>query len=217
MIKKLVFYALLSFFTLICYGNSITPPTNHFFYLGLSGGYGSTTWEGLVPSSTNQNLAINMSTPIKVTEGGEVWGVFAGYEFIPTFAIEFNYIRYPNAQISFDPISLFSFENNDLTEFTTRTETVSLMAKVMLVIPDTFIRVYSGAGAAEVHRKDLLIDEWRLSPTFGAGLNFLFGRHFMGEIGANYTAGFGESQLNPTNTYFPFLYSVTGRLAYRFN
>jgi hypothetical protein len=183
-------------------------------YVGGLGGYGSTTWQGLVPSKENINDAINMSTPIEVQEGGGVWGVIAGYELIPAFAIELSYMKYPDAMVTFDSASIFSFMNNDLTEFVSQTDTINVMGKVMFVIPHTNIRAYSSAGIASVHREDMLLDERRISPTFGVGLNYHLTENFMAELGGNYTAGFGESQLNPTNTYFPFLYSVSLRLAY---
>lgn len=186
------------------------------FYLGAMVGYGSSTWQGLVPPKKHQNLAISMSTPIRVNEGGRVWGFFFGHEFTPFFALEASYMRFPDARVSFDPMSIFSFENNDLTEFVTKTETVNLMGKIMLHVPATKMRVYSSAGVASLHRDDMLMNLWRFSPTFGAGLNYRFTDHFMGEFGGNYTAGYGESQLNPTDSYFPFLYSITLRLAYCF-
>lgn len=186
------------------------------FYIGVLGGYGSTTWQGLVPTASNQNLAISISTPLNVTEGGGVWGGLAGYEISPYFALETSYVRYPNANITFDEISLFSFANEGETEFNTYTETLSLMGKVMLVIPNTKVRIYSGVGVAGLHRDDVLIDSWRLTPTFGAGFNYHFTDHFMGEAGGIYTAGYGESRLNPTISYFPFLYALTLRLDYFF-
>lgn len=188
----------------------------HSFYVGAMGGYGSTTWQGLVPSTENQNLALSMSTPLDVTEGGAVWGVLAGFEFVPALAVEASYMRYADAKISFDEMSLFSFDNNGSLGFVSQTEALSVMGKIMLPVPHTKVRIYSSAGVADVHRSDILKDEWRVSPTFGAGLNYQLTDHFMGELGGNYTAGFGESQLNPTESYFPFLYSVTLRLAYYF-
>lgn len=194
--------------------NALTKP--HGLYFGAIAGYGSTTWDGLVPSSRNQNIAMSMSTPIQVNEGGGVWGALFGYEFSPYFALEANYLKYADAQVLFDPQSLFAFNNNDLTAFTTQTESVSLMGKIMLVIPNTKIRVYSSAGVANLHREDMVVDDWRVSPTFGVGFLYSITDHIMGELAGNYTAGFGESQLNPVDTYYPFLYSVTARLAYRF-
>ncbi|MCX7114679.1 MAG: outer membrane beta-barrel protein [Gammaproteobacteria bacterium] len=192
------------------------PQPRHPLYIGAMGGYGSTTWQGLVPSSDNSNDAIMMSTPVEVSEGGGVWGLFAGYELIPAFAVEASYMHYPDATVSFSPESMFSFDHNKLTDFSTQTETVSLMGKVMFYIPKTTTKLYSSTGIASLHRNDMLLNTWRVTPTFGAGLNRRFGEHVMAEIGANYTAGFGESQLNPTETYLPFLYSVTARLAYCF-
>lgn len=186
------------------------------FYAGISGGYGSTTWEGLVPSEEKQNAAMSLSTPKLTREGGAVWGVFAGYELSPYFALEANYMRYPNAKVVFDSESAFSFDHDGSTSLNTHTETVGVLAKIMLIIPHTDIRAYSGAGAAGVHRADQLLDHWRLSPTFGVGFNYNVTAHIMGELGASYTSGYGEAELNPTEDYIPFLYSVFLRFAYRF-
>lgn len=191
---------------------SVTYP----FYLGGIGGYGASTWNGLVPSQANKNIAMSMSTPIDVYEGGAVFGVLAGYEFSPYFSIEVNYLKYPDAQIWFDTSSLFSFDHNKALFFNSETETVSLSGKVMLKIPRTKLKAYSSAGVADLHRKDMLLDQWLVTPTFGVGLIYAITERWAGEVAANYTAGFGESQLHPVNGYFPFLYSVTARLAYHF-
>lgn len=197
---------------------SQAEPINYFHkaYFGALGGYGSTTWKGLVPSKENQNLAMSMSTPLTAEEGGTTWGAFIGYEFTPFFALEANYVDYPDARIGFDEFSLFAFENPGIYGFRTHTEAFSLMAKIMLVIPNTYFRVYSSAGVANLHRDDFILDDWRLTPTFGVGINYHFSEHFMGEFGGNYTAGFGESQLRPADTYYPFITSATVRLAYFF-
>ncbi|WP_347252122.1 outer membrane beta-barrel protein [Legionella sp.] len=217
--KKLEFYSLLLLllYSIFCYSNeSKSFSFQRAIYLGVLGGYGSTTWEGLVPTKENQNSALNLSTPIRVREGGGVWGVLAGYEFISAFALEASYMHFPKADVFFDPDSLFSFNNNDLVTLSTNTDSLNLMAKIMLPISTTSFRIYSSVGIASVHRTDILTSDWRLSPTFGAGINYRVSNHVMAEIAGNYTAGYGESQLSPTDTYFPFLYSVTARLSYRF-
>lgn len=193
-----------------------TEPKQRSFYAGALGGFGSTTWRGLVPTKENQNMALILSTPVEVNEGGAVWGLFTGYEFSPYFAVEASYIKYPSAKVFFDSMSLFSFNNNGKLLLTTDAESVNLMGKVMLVIPNSKIRVFSSAGIAGVHRKDFLLNQWLASPTFGAGLNIPMTDHLMAELGGNYTAGFGESQLEPSSSYIPFLYSVSVRLAYFF-
>lgn len=187
------------------------------FYIGVQGGYGSTTWNGLVPSDENQGLPMSVSTPLHVEEGGGVWGFFAGYELLPSFAVEASYLKYPKARLDFDDtFSIFTVNHDGQTVLETRTETVSLMAKIMMYIPRTKVRIYSSVGAAGLHRDDLLNEDWRLTPTFGAGINYNINPRILGEIGANYTAGYGESEIDPTNSYYPFLYSVFFRLAYRF-
>ena len=213
----LLFLVPLSFLPRFCWAGTVGPTKAGLpFYFGASYGYGATTWRGLVPTEENQNSAIAMSTPIKVQEGGAAWGLFVGYELIPTFALEANYQRYPRATVFFDKLSLFSFNNNDETELVSNTESLGLMGKIFLLAPHTPLRLYSGAGLASVRRQDLLMNQWRFSPTFGLGLNYRFANHFMAELNGNYTAGFGESQLEPTATFFPFLYSLSVRLAYIF-
>jgi hypothetical protein len=90
------------------------------------------------------------------------------------------------------------------------------MAKIMMVIPTTTIRAYSSIGLAEVHRSDEIKDLWMGRPNFGVGFNYDITDHIMAEIGGTYTAGQGQSELNPVQDYFPFLYSIIARIAYRF-
>jgi hypothetical protein len=207
--------ALISFIVSISYaGTPINDKFHNPFYVGLTGGYGSTTWGELVPP--DQNAAMSLSTPVSVSEGGFAWGLFAGYEFIPQFGLEASYMHYQAARLYFDPMSLFSFNYDGLTELTSRTESVTLMAKIMLVIPTTTIRVFSSAGAGGVHRYDAIKNIWRLRPTFGAGFNYNITDHWMTELGVNYIAGYGVPELNPTKDYVPFLYSAFLRIAYRF-
>lgn len=214
--RRIIVATLLGALTAPCYAE--TPACGdycHPFYAGITGGYGATTWSGLVPNVANQNDAMIMSTPVNVDEGGALWGLFAGYEFIPYFALEASYLRYPNARVHFNPDSLFTFNNDGATSFDTHTETSSLMGKVMLVIPHTKARAYSSAGAAYLHRWDAVSDQHRITPTFGLGVNYNITEHIMTELGGSYTAGYGQSELNPANSYMPFLYAVYLRFAYR--
>jgi hypothetical protein len=189
---------------------------SHPFYAGITGGYGSTTWFALVPSANKQNAALALSTPTNVNEGGGTWGVFAGWELMPSFAVEAAFNRYAMANIFFSRRSLFAFTHQGRTQFASNTEDVSLMGKLMIFIPRTTVRLYSSVGVAGVRRYDTLANLWRASPTFGLGLNYNFTPHVMGEFGANYTGGYGESELTPASDFVPFLYSIFMRLAYRF-
>lgn len=213
--SKLSLLTYLFIYTPICLAHE-EPPVQHPFYFGAIAGYGSTTWNGLVPSKENQNVALMLSTPTKVEEGGSTWGVMAGYEFTHYFAIEASYMRFADANVHFDPMSLFSFFHDGSEVLTTQTETLSLIGKLMVPIPHSKMKIFSGAGLAGVHRKDIVINDWNPGPTFTVGLNCTLTEHIMGEIAGNFTAGYGESQLSPVDAYFPFLYSVAAHLIYRF-
>lgn len=191
--------------------------SDHSFYVGMGAGYGSTTWFGLVPRGENNNSAMSLSTPLSVQEGGPAWNAFAGYEFTDYFALEASYAHFPRAEITFDPLSLFSFLNDEQTELFSNTATASIMAKIFMRFPNTRMRLWSGAGLGLIYRSDMVLHDRHVSPTFSVGVNYLFNDRLMSEIAAVYTAGYGESQLNPTETYFPFLYSITYRLSYRFS
>lgn len=187
------------------------------YYIGGAVGSGYTTWGGLVPSEENRNVAMSVSTPILVREGGAVWGLFGGYEISPYFAIEANYMDYPEAVVTFDEDSLFAFEHDGLTKLRTNTQTGSLMAKIMLIIPESPFRLYSAAGIAGVWRKDEVNTANRVSPTFSFGVTLNPSKWLMFEVGSNYTAGYGESEINPANHFIPFVYSFYGKAAIRFN
>ncbi|MDX1900522.1 MAG: outer membrane beta-barrel protein [Gammaproteobacteria bacterium] len=207
---------LLMFLVSVARANSVDPREDirHSLYIGLTGGYGSTTWGELVPSK--QVVAMDTSTPIHATEGGAIWGFFAGYEFSPAFAAEIAYTRYPTADVQFDPLSIFAFEHNGLTEFATHTESFSLSGKLMIQLPNNKFKLFSSVGAAELHRYDVIKNLWRLSPTFGAGLQYFMTKHIFTEIGFIYTAGRGESELDPANDYIPFLYAGFLHLGWQF-
>lgn len=208
--------SVVTFFGVVCTTSlfAATTPVLKPFYVGVNGGFGSTTWRGLVPSQQNQNMALSISTPIKVSEGGLTLGAFTGYEFTQYFAVEAGYRHYPRAKVTFDEYSLFAF-SHDNRAFNTDTEAVSLMAKVMLTIPQTELRLYSSFGVAGVHRTDEITKQLQISPTFGAGFSLNLTPRVMIDFGFNYTAGYGESELNPSNDYIPFLYSGSIGVAYR--
>ncbi len=187
----------------------------HPLYIGAAGGYGSTTWNGLVPTDENMNMGMRTSTPLSVTEGGGMWGAFIGYEISPHFALEASYARYPHATVFFDEESLFAFENNGFLELHTDTDAFTFMAKIMLDIPRTKLRGYSSFGVAEIHRWDDMMESRCDSPTFGVGLVYDVTPHVFAELAFNYIAGNGESELNPAKDYVPFLYSGMFKLAYR--
>lgn len=214
-LKKISFSILTFCFSLSCFADYKTTieENNHPFYIGVRGGYASTTWANLVPKDMNE--ALSTSIPIRVSEGGSAWGFYGGYQVIPTFAVELSYMNYPTANLYFDPDSFFTFQHDGITELRTHTSRIGLLCKFMLAIPHTPLKAFSGFGPAEVHRRDAIVDRWRLSPLFGAGFTLDINPHLTAELGTEYVAGYGLSELDPANHYFPFLYSVFLGVAYR--
>lgn len=215
--KKLIpIFASLSVFFTSATASVVVQPDHydHPFYIGITGGYGSTTWGSLVPQ--DPSAAMSIATPIHVSESGAVVGAFAGYEFFPQFAMELSYLHYPNATLFFDEMSLFSFDHDNTTRLVTKTQRLALSAKFMLYIPHSRIRAYSSFGVASVNRKDSVTSRWRTSPIFGVGVNYDLSKRVMLEIGTEYVAGYGQSELDPAIHYIPFLYSIFAQLAYRF-
>jgi hypothetical protein len=188
----------------------------HPWFIGAGVGYGSTVWQGLVPEAGKQNMALSLSTPLDVDEGGVLWGFGGGVEVISQFQLEFFYWKYPNSTIYFDKDSLFSFENNNATNFRTSTYTYLLDGKFLVPWKDTNFNIYATAGLAWLNRDDYVFKNEIISPSFGVGVNYGFDEHWMGEFGFVYTAGNGESELNPALDYMPFLYGIYTRVFYRF-
>ena len=191
----------------------------HPLYIGVTGGYGSTTWSGLVPAPSDDEYdPLKISLPVHASEGGALWGFEAGYEFSSFFAVEANYMQYPPAKVGFAvPESSFPDFHNGATEFTSKTDTISVAAKLMVPIPRTKgIRFYSSVGGAGIRRNDIIINYWHFSPSFGFGFTYDMSEHWMAEFGGNYIAGYGESAVHPEDYYFPFLYTAFFKLAYRF-
>ena len=190
--------------------------TKYPWFVGAGAGYGSTLWRGLVPEIGNQNMALSMSTPIKVDEGGLLWGFGGGVEVFPQFQLEFFYWKYPNATIHFDSESLFTYENDNAISFRTNTYTYLLDGKFLVPWKDSALQIYATAGLAWLNRDDYVLSNEIISPSFGVGLNYGFTDHWMGEFGFVYTAGNGESELNPAADFMPFLYGIYTRIFYRF-
>lgn len=185
---------------------------SHPFSIGLMAGYGTTTWAGLVPTQEEQG-ALAVSTPIDANEGGAAWGIFMGYELTPYFGLEGSYIQYPDAVVTFDDMSIFTLDH-EASHFSTKTSVLSLIGRILVTIPNTKLKIYSGTGVASVHRKDILKDDSLITPNFVFGANYRIQPQVLAEVGAYFTVGYGEATLQPANEFIPFLYSLMLKVAY---
>lgn len=193
--------------------------TTHPFSLGIMTGYGSTTWGNLVgkhdPEATQFTIdALNDVMPIEANEGGAAWGMFLGYEFSPFFGLEGSYIQYPKATVRFKSGGAFSARHGGLNHFSTKTSTLSLLGRVLINIPNTKVRIYSGTGVASLKRKDVLRDDSIITPNFVLGANYRIEPQVLAEIGAYFTVGHAEVTNESVNEFIPFLYSLMLKVAY---
>lgn len=189
-----------------------TAVKNDPFYLGFTVGRGSTNWSGMVDKHAITDDS-DLSVPVRAEDTGFVWGGMAGYEFSPLFAVEFNYRHYSTSELHFDDMNQY-FETAQ--NMPSRTQSINLVAKVMVPIFRTGFRFYSELGPAYTYRRDVLANTGHMAAAFGGGFNLNITTHLMTQIGFNYTTGYGKSETAPVKDYFPFLYSVDFSLAARF-
>lgn len=196
------------------------------FYLGAITGYGSTDWGMLVINCDPKDIQCDAtmrdilaeSAPKAAGDDGAVWGVTAGYEVNPTWAMEASYIRFPTTLIHIKPNSFFyntAFPNDIAANFSTETWGFIFVGKFMTQIGHSGIRGFANAGLDVTHRKDIYTNASKISATFGAGLNYVFKSDVMLELFFQYIAGYGQSNEIPIVYYMPFLYTVGIKMMYR--
>ncbi len=189
----------------------------HPFYFGVEGGWGTTDWSHLTVRATNPDdyITLSLSAPTSATDKGPVYGFMTGYEINPHFAMEMNYMRFPNTTVIFDPFSLYAFQDG-IVEMNSSTYVYNIVGKFMVEMNNTGIRGFANAGASLIHRHDSLVDVGHIGATFGVGLGYVFPARVMLELAFQYYAGYGKVVLKPAINYIPFLYTVHLKLGYRF-
>ena len=201
-------YLILGLFSLTtCQALATTqdPYTQHPFYFGGLAGYGDTDWERLV----SQDDATAEATPTSAKGDGFVYGAFAGYQPFENFAFELQYMRFPNADLEFQPGNLMGFTNT-----TSETQYYAAIVKVLIPIKKVW-HVFGDIGAAYVHRSDDIADISNTRPTFGLGGEYLISEHFFSSLSFEYTPGTGQASEDASAHYIPYLYSIQWGLGYR--
>lgn len=185
-----------------------TPPFHYpRLYAGLSIGYGQTTWPELV----TKDKLVYVSAPVEAHDFGTIWGVFLGYQFGRSFALEANYTRYPNTRLFFDEYTFYY----PVREFTTHTQVFSTLAKFIIPIANSRINAFLDAGVGFTHRNDILAKVTRVGPTFGLGFMSNASRRILVELGFEYYAGYARSNHLPVKDFIPFVYGVYFKLGVR--
>jgi len=179
-------------------------------YVGGTLGYGSTDWNQLTCQTCDPDDFLLASVPKSADDSGLAWGFFAGYQINPNFTMELAYTRFARTSVYFVDDNLY-----DLTTLNTNTSSVTLVGKVLVPIMSSGVSGFADAGIAVIHRSDVLTNVSRVEPTFGIGAMYDLSKRILGEIGFQFTPGFGRSEIDPVNDYVPFVYVLYARLAYR--
>ena len=202
-IKKLISLSLLFF---ISYTWAADRYTDHPFYAGLLGGYGDTDWSRLV----SEDELTAEATPISASGDGFVYGAFVGYQPFHYFAFELQYMRFPDADLVFEPGNAMGINNT-----ISKTDYTAAIVKVLVPVGEAW-RVFGDIGIAYVRREDDISDIHNTRPTFGFGADYAFTDHWFSSLSFEYTPGTGEAVVDASAEYIPYLYSIQLGIGYRF-
>lgn len=187
-------------------------------YLGIDGGWGTTDWHHFIAkaNTADELSSLSLSLPISANDSGIVYGAYLGIEISPFFAMELNYMRFPETTVIFENQSLYFMDIPGQVNMPSSTYAYNLVGKFMVPIGHSHLRGFANAGAGLIHRRDVLVDTAHVGPTFGIGLNEIFLSRLMLELAFQYYAGFGKATFEPAFNFIPFLNTVHLKLSYRF-
>lgn len=184
------------------------PDNQHPFYIGAIAGYGNTNWQEMI----SLDGVSATSTPIDAGGSGLTLGAMAGYQITRYFAVEGNYMHFPESHITFAPNNVYG-----ITSFDSETNEYAVLAKFMVPVGHTKLKIFSEIGPSYVQRNDDMANKGHFGGGFGVGADYDFNARWFTELNLNYFTGFGESELKPAYDYVPFLYTLNLRVGYRFS
>lgn len=215
--KKFCIVFIVSIGVLFCNADLSANVIKNHLYVGVLGGSGSGTWSELIMKGGPQEVS-TVSTPIDAHEGGGVWGFLAGYQFSEHYAVQLQYMKFKKARVILAPYSDYDIDNPYQLTFYTNSEVYSAITKFMLPFPKGIpMSIYSDFGIALNKRSDRFArTKSRWTPTFGLGLIYYLGQHWMFDGSFDYITGYGKSEVDPIYDYIPFLYAGSLKISYRF-
>lgn len=178
---------------------------DHPFYVGIQGGYGNTDWARLI----SQDDASATATPEEATGDGFAYGGLVGYQFAERLAIEADYLRFPDSDLTFLTPNIYN-----VTSLTSKTQYFSIIAKIFVLTNSDF-RIFGDMGWGKVLREDEMADISNAGVTFGVGADYSISEHWLALFSFEYTPGTGVAAENASALYVPYVYSMTLGLAYR--
>lgn len=191
--------------------------SQHFFYVGAIGGYGSDDWSSMIAQDSDTSV----TNPTSVNGEGALFGADAGYQFNRHLAIEAEYVRMPTATIE------MNYLYNNVFAPTTASELsfAAVAVKILAPIFNSHFTFFADAGPAYEYRKDsqqvvftsngaVSVGTW--APTFGGGFMYRMDQNWQAEASFQYLPGTGKSVGDPMNFFVPEIYAGTFKLDYLF-
>jgi opacity protein-like surface antigen len=190
------------------------------FYVGVSGGYGTTDW-GMVTANEYDSAGftnpVALSMPINAKDKGLTYGFIVGYQPSPMFAIEANYTRFPTSKLTFTPYSYYWPDADEYITIPSSTYTYGLSGKFIVPVKGTdHFKAFASAGLSVVSRHDILASTQRVGAVFGVGTSYKITSHWSSEFGFQYYTGYGRSSILPAQDYIPFAYKAYLSVLYHF-
>ena len=188
---------------------ALEPVSEHFFYVGLVGGYANVDWAPVI-STDRATLPTN---PTSAEGTGGLYGFDAGYQLNPYVQFEGEYIRLPSSSLTY---SAAAHRNYGVLSSTTTMDFYAVIAKFIVPVAETGLSLFTDAGPAYQHRSDNVAEISTYEPTFGAGILYRASPNIQLEASFQYASGTGQSEKNPMDDYIPEVYAYTFKVNYLF-
>jgi hypothetical protein len=189
-----------------------TASLKHPLIIGVGTGYGNTDWQFL----TSKNPMAQLSSPDSAKDQGIAENLFLAYQFSPRFLLEASFTHFSTSFVHFVKGNIYDPNYNAFT-LKSHTQTINFSSQLSLPIQHSKFFIYSSLGASITHRNDKLNNRWHLGPLFGGGIGYEPTKKTFTEFGFDYTAGYGEAEVNPANDYIPFTYYIYFQVGTRTN
>lgn len=150
-------------------------------YVGVIAGYGNTNWQEMI----SLDGVTSTSTPVEAGGSGLTLGAMLGYQINRYFAIEGDYMHFPESHVSFAPNNVYG-----ITSFDSNTNDYAVFAKFMVPVGHSKLKIFSEIGPSYVQRNDDMAEKGHFGGGFGVGADYDFNARWFTELNLNYFTGF---------------------------
>jgi hypothetical protein len=189
--------------------------SNHFFYAGGMFGNANENWSDVVSTDP----LTQKTNPLSADGNGILFGLDAGYQFSPHFAIEGEMISLPSTKLVFyQKLDPYKTPDNMYNVGVVNASMVfaAVEFKVIAPLPNSKFSLFVDAGPGYVYMDYPITNIGIIVPTFGGGLLYRINDHWQAEGAFQYAPGTGKSVGDPMYFFVPETYAGTFKLDYIF-